>query len=326
MNFSGGGGKNTSTVMKRFSGNRMLLHIAAALLFASCTAPRTVYHSGKVTPKGQVRAGADVIANFPSATANSIAGNIKDIVNTVKDLDSVNFDNHKEELNEITKSILAYTLDPISAGYDFHIRYGVIERLDIGYKLAGSTSVFDARYQFLGSTGTPDSPGDNSKGFSGSFGIQYSGKSYSLPSFFGLADLDDILGFEMKRKDIFIPVAFSYPFGEEEMYGNVSFGVAYGHTFLSYAITPEKIYEYTQNNVPQLIKPVNEKKSYSSYGGFINIRGGYKYVYVIGSLGIYHQNYGSYTLLKGYTASLKGITVVPSLGLQVNLGGSKKKG
>lgn len=305
----------------------MLLPIAigtaAALSLASCMAPRTVYHSGKVTPKGQVRVGADVTANIPSATTKAIIDNVDGLITTLASLDSIKFENNQEALNNVSKSVLAYTLDPIGAGYDFHLRFGVVERVDVGYKLAGSTHVFDARYQFLGSTGTPDNPGDNPKGFSGSVGIQYSGKSYGLPSFFG-ADLNEFLGFEMKRKDIFIPVAFSYPFGEEEMYGNISFGFAYGHTFLRYAITPEKVYEYTQNNIPQVVDPVDERKNYASYGGFINIKGGYKYVYLIGSLGIYHQNYGSYTLLKGYQAELKGVTVVPALGLQVNLGGNKK--
>ena len=311
--------------MKRSFNHGMLLGVAAAALsLASCTAPRTVYHSGKVTPKGQVRGGVDIVGNVPGATTRAIADNVTDLIQTFSNLDSINWNNNQDALNSVSKSVLAYTLDPIGAGYDIHLRVGVIERVDVGYKLAGGTHVFDARFQFLGSTGTPDNPGNDPEGWSGSAGIQYSGKSYDLPSFFG-ADLNDFLGFEMKRKDIFIPVAFSYPFGEEELYGNVSFGVAYGHTFLSYALSPEKIYEYTQNNVPQVIDPINEKKNYASYGGFINIKGGYKYAYVIGSLGIYHQNYGSYKLLKGYTADLKGITVVPSLGLQFNVGGGKKK-
>lgn len=310
--------------MKRCFAHRILLPAGAAAIFlASCTAPRTVYHSGKVTPKGQVRVGFDVTGNIPSATTKAIFDNIDGLVTALANMDSIKFENNEQALNDVSKSVLAYTLDPIGAGYDLHLRVGVIERVDVGYKLAGGAHVFDARYQFLGSTGTPDNPGDDPEGFSGSVGLQYSGKSYELPSFFS-ADINEFLGFEMKRKDIFVPVAFSYPFGEEELYGNVSFGLAYGHTFLSYSLTPEKIYEYTQNAVPQIIDPVNEKKNYSSYGGFINIKGGYKYAYVIGSLGIYYQDYGSYTLLKGYTAKLKGVTVVPSLGLQVNLGGNKK--
>ena len=309
--------------MDHFLSNRLLLPVTAAiLLVASCTAPRTVYHSGKVTPKGQVRGGFDVIGNFPSATTEALTDNINSVITTLANKDSIKFEENKEALNDISRSLLAYTLDPIGAGSDLHLRAGVIERIDVGYKLSAGTHVFDARYQFLGSTGTPDKPGENSKGLSGSAGIQYSGKSYELPSFFG-SDLNEFLGFEMKRKDIFIPVAFSIPFGEEETYGNLSFGVAYGHTFIRYSITPEKVYEYTQNNVPKVIDPVDEKKNYSSYGGFVNIRGGYKHVYIIGSLGIYYQNYGSYALLKGYSASLKGVTVVPSLGLQLNVGGDK---
>jgi hypothetical protein len=297
----------------------LLLPAAAGILFfASCAAPRTVYHSGKVTPEGQLVGGIDLTGNVATATVKEIFDNA-DLVEAFVTRDSVKYNNADSIIiDNMSRSVLAYTLDPVGTGYDIYLRYGIVKRLDVGYKLAGGTHVFDTRFQFLGSTGTPSDPGDDPKKLSGSIGLQFSTRSYELPSIFSLGDIQDLLGFEMKRTDFLVPLSFSVPFGDEESYGCLSFGMAYGHTLLKYKIDPTKIYEYTQNNVPQVIPAVDEKKSYSSFGGFINIKGGYKFVYLLGSLAIYHQNYGTFPMLKGKTVELKGTTFVPSIGLQLN--------
>ena len=109
--------------MKLCFSHRILLPVGAAVLFlASCTAPRTVYHSGKVTPRGQVRVGVDVTGNIPSATTSAILDNIDGLITTLASLDSIKFENNQEALNNVSKSVLAYTLDPIGAGYDLHLQ------------------------------------------------------------------------------------------------------------------------------------------------------------------------------------------------------------
>jgi hypothetical protein len=287
-------------------------------LFAtSCSAPRSIYISGKVTPKGQLTGGASMISNIATAPLKEIFNNAS-LVESLVTMDSISYNTDSAIIDNITRSVLAYALDPIGSGYDFYLRFGLVKKVDIGYKYTFSTHAFDARYQFLGSTGTASKPEADSKRMSGSIGLQYSSRSYELPSIFSLNSIQQIVGFKMSRKDFLVPLIFSLPFGEEEKYGSLGFGAIYGHTRLQYNINPSGIYEYSTANVPRLIDPVNEKTSYNSYGGFINVRVGYKSIYVMGSLSIYHQNYGRFPLLGGNYVELKGFTIVPALGVQLN--------
>jgi hypothetical protein len=179
-------------------------------------------------------------------------------------------------------------------------------------------------YQFLGTTGTPDDPGEP-KGMHGSIGFQYSGQNANLPSKVGLNKLSSLFNYELSRKDILVPVVFSIPIGPEETYGNFSFGVAYGHTFIKYGFNPSKqLVRYAGNEI-QKIPSFSRKQGYSSFGAFINGKIGYKYAYFLPALSLYYQNYGSYDLFGLQQSRFKGVTIIPSLGVQVNLGFDKKK-
>ena len=73
------------------------------------------------------------------------------------------------------------------------------------------------------------------------------------------------------------------------------------------------------------IPTVDERKSFMTYGLFVNGKFGYRYVFIQPALAIYYQNYGTYELLKldkdqpAPTASFKGATFVPSLGVQISI-------
>lgn len=297
-----------------------LLFVIAALAF-SCSAPRTITVSGKVTTPGNVVAGASYNASLPTATtklaADLITKNIDDVVNK----DTASFDANLERLN---KAMLAYAIDPITTGYDFYIRVGIVKRFELGYKLAGNAHTFYSQYQFLGSTGTipPDSDKDDEedeyfdlkKQFYASIGLQYSWQDYKLPNFLGT--LQNRLGYTFNRKDILVPLAFSISFGPEEKYGSVAAGLAYGYTLLNYTSLPDRI--TIENN--KLVTGLQNRKGYSSLGGFLNVKVGYKYVYLIPSLSIFYQNYGTYKLINGSSFRLRGATFVPAISLQVRIG------
>jgi hypothetical protein len=70
------------------------------------------------------------------------------------------------------------------------------------------------------------------------------------------------------------------------------------------------------------IPSFSHKQSYSSFGGFVNAKLGYKFAYFVPALSIYHQNYGTYNVF-GQQESYKGFTFIPSIGLQLNLGYGK---
>lgn len=302
---------------KKIPSSFFLLAVFSGLLFSSCSAPRTVLNSGKVTPHKTLRAGFDYSISIATQPIKSIVGNTKELVETLSAKDSIVFDDVIPTLN---KAVLAYALDPINTGYNFYGRYGLFRKVDIGYKYSGP-HVFDARYQFMGSTGTFDEPGE--KGAYGSIGIQYSSQKYELPDIKGLDKLQDILGLTFKRKDILVPIIFSNSFGTEEKYGAVSYGLAYAHTFVRYSMNPKNIYWVAgtagANIDKELIPSIDVKKNYPSFGTFFNLKLGYKYVYGLASFAMYYQKYGTYPLLGGETVKFKGFSFIPSAGIFFDL-------
>lgn len=284
----------------------------------SCTAPRTINVSGKTTPKGEVVAGASYNANLAGGTALLAKDIITQNIDDLKNKDTLRFDPSLERIN---KALVAYAVDPVSAGFDFYIRAGITERLEAGYKLAGKAHSLYAQYQFLGTTektgqksDNPDKISQQFPGLYGSVGLQFAWQGYSLPG--SLGDAQGLLGYSFKRRDILVPFIFSYSFGPGEKYGSLAFGAAYGYSFLKYSSLPTKI--VIENNRPVTGK--TNRSGYSSFGFFMNVKLGYKYIYAIPALSVFYQDYGDYELLNGKTFGFHGFTFVPSMSLQVRLG------
>ena len=300
--------------MKNLTRN-IRLPFLLALTVTSCMSPRNITNTGKVTPKGNFIAGADMSANIPTQTI----GAMKDIiVQTVDDLANHDTIFTGEELDKVNRAAIAYALDPLKSGVDYYFRYGIFKRVDIGFKYTGNCKAFDIQYQMFGSTGNIK---DKTKErLYGSIGIQYSAKKQELPSL--LSKLQDRLGYTFERKDILIPVIFSLSFGNEEEYGSFSFGFALSYSNIKYSATPSNIYNFDE----KAIMGIKHVRNYLSYGTFVSIKGGYRFVYIMPSIALYKQNYGNYQLLSGNSVHLKGWTVVPSIGLKFRIGkGTCKK-
>jgi hypothetical protein len=152
----------------------------------SCTSPRNMVASGKVTPQGAFKAGFNSSFNISTAPIAEIDDITRSAVKAIDNNDDSIF--YNETVASLTRGLMAYALDPVTPTTDFYVRYGLVERVDIGYKYASGAHVFDAMFQFLGSTGTPEHPGET-KGLHGSIGIQYSGQKSDLPSKVGLDKL-----------------------------------------------------------------------------------------------------------------------------------------
>lgn len=311
---------------QKLSVSMSLKHLCNALLLsavvlASCTSPRNITASGKVTPKGAFKAGFSSsfnIATAPLAEIDNVTRAAVDAIDSNRDSIFYN-----ESVAALSRGLLAYSLDPVTATSEFYLRYGLLDRVDVGYKYASGAHVFDAMYQFMGSTGTPDNPGEE-KGLHGSVGLQYSGQKSDLPSKVGLDKLSSVLNYELSRKDILIPLVFSTSFGPEETYGNFSFGVVYGHSFINYGFNPSKVLVRNAGDRLEKIPSFTRKHQYSSFGAFLNAKVGYKYAFFLPAISVYHQNYGSYNLFGLQQENYKGWTIIPSLGLQLNLGYNKK--
>lgn len=287
---------------------------AAALLFATaCTAPRAVTNSGKVTPHGQFKVGGDLVFNIGTRTLSELSGAVKDEVAAAAGKDTVNY---SQRFTRIQTAAIAYVLDPLQPSTAFYVRYGALPRVDVGYKYAFGAHAFDAMYQFLGATGTPENPQGQAGETYGSIGLQFATQRAKLPSIPFLDNVSNLLNFRATRRDLMVPLIFSTSLGREEEIGAVSYGVVYNHTFITYGFEPTKVYLPGTNDK---VDGLTAKNNFASFGAFVNGKFGFRYAYILPALALYYQNYGTYQLLNNTSTRLKGVTIIPSLGVQFRI-------
>ena len=290
------------------------LFAAFLLSGAACTAPRAIVATGKVTPQGEFRVAYNQGFNIATAPIGKAGSAVKDAASRIADKDTVGYN---KSLESLQAAAIAYLLDPVQPTADFSVRYGIVPHLDAGYKYAFGSHVFDAQYQFRGPVGTPENPGAEAASGTtyASVGVQFATQRASLPSLPFLTDINDVLNFRASRNDLLIPLIFSQSFGPEEEIGALSYGLVYGHSWVTYGFAPTNIY---QNN--QLLPALpTQSRNFSSFGGFANLKIGFRYAYLVPALSVFYQNYGDYALLNGASTSLSGFTFVPSLGVQVRI-------
>ena len=275
----------------------------------ACVAPRVISNSGKVTPKGNVVAGYHTSYNISTQAGVYVKDLLVDNIEGLAKKDSINFD---ESFENINKAAIAYQLDPISNGNEFYLKYGLVKRLDIGAKIAGNAKGLETQFQFLGPTGNVED--ETEEKLYGSIGLQFTTQSQSLPSV--LSYLQERLGYTFNRKDFLMPILFSYSLGNEEEFGAITGGIVANYSIVNYTTVPVNIF----NKDKVELTPQNYSQKYMSYGLFINAKLGYKYVYIVPSLSMFYQNYGKYQLLNGSSATFKGLTIVPGVGIKIRLG------
>lgn len=296
--------------------------VLLTFVFFGCSGSRSMLNSGKVLPKNQLRIGKNYTFNLSSAPiAQSVRGSYN-LGNSLSTKDTIYYD---QQIEHINAALLSYCLDPIGYNDELYFRYGLGNHMDMGFKSSGGAHAFDMMYQFLGSNANFI---DSDKGgYYGSFGLQYSWQNFRFLNYPMFDKVERIFGLEMSRKDITIPVIFSKSFGPEERTGCFSFGLIYSQSFIKYKITSKTVYAVSDAThlSPELLAPINAKVNYGSYGTFLNVKIGRRYVFFNFSLAAYYQNYGKYLLLGGNTRTLKGISIIPSYGVQFNILPKKKK-
>jgi hypothetical protein len=290
------------------------LAAASLLLATACSAPRAIIATGKVTPQGEFRVGYNQGFNLATAPLAKAGSAVKEAASQAASQQKVDY---TDATTQLQAAALAYILDPVQPTADLNIRYGIVPRLDAGFKYAFGSYVFDTQYQLLGPTGTPENPDRGAVNGTtyASIGLQFATQRAKLPSLPFLSDINSLLNFRATRNDLLVPLTFSQSFGPEEEIGAVSYGLVYAHSWVSYRFAPTKIYNGSVQ-VPEL--PL-QSRNFSSFGGFLNLKLGYRYVYVIPAVSVFYQNYGDYALLNGASTSLSGVTFVPSIGLQLRI-------
>ena len=297
---------------------------------SSCVAPRAITNTGKVTPKGNWIMATNQTYNIATAPAVKVASavdiNFDNLLNGSSDTISLAQSNAvSADWQKIGEALIANNFDPIGGGVDFGVRYGIANRFDVGFKKAGRAKAIDVQYQFLGSLGNVDDFSESATNkWYGSIGLQYSSQDLSLP--FWAKPLTSKLQYDFSRKDILVPLIFSYGLGNEESIGAISFGLSYNFTRMNYSTTP---FTYARiQDVNGVVTALNtaaitETKKISSFGAFANMKIGFRYIYFVPAVAVYYQNYGTLQNFIGESFQMKGLTVVPSLGLRLRLGKSK---
>jgi hypothetical protein len=297
---------------------------------SSCVAPRAITNSGKVTPKGNWVVATNQTYNIATAPAEKVASaldvNLDNLLTGAIDTFSIAESNVvSTDWQKVGEALMANNFDPIGGGFEFGVRYGIAERFDVGFKKTGRAKAIDVQYQFLGSLGNVDDFSESTADkWYGSIGLQYSSQDISLP--FWARPINSRLQYDFSRRDILVPLIFSYGLGNEESIGAISFGLAYNFTRMHYSTTPFT-YAYIQdaNGVVTALnsKAITETKNISSFGAFANMKIGFRYFYFVPAVAVYYQNYGTLQNFIGDSFQMKGLTVVPSLGLRLRLGKSK---
>lgn len=268
--------------------------------------------SPEATPKGDFRVGGTYDVNLPTQTSKALysglEGGIEHLYNRAFGSDTAKVPVTADSLNDLTRALIAYSVDPLGMVPSLFLRYGLWHRLDVGYRYAGGVHALDARVQFLG-------PTDGGPGWRGSIGAQYSSQDYELPSLFG--KLQKLLRYEFKRKDILVPVVFGKPFGADGRYGSFGIGGAYNAAMIEYDSQILQLVEKVDENTVRPFADLRGKRTVHSFGGFANTRLGYRRVYLLVSMAVYQQDYGTFPLFGGAETDLAGWTFAPSLGLEV---------
>jgi len=296
--------------------------LLTGFVIASCSAPRSILTSGKVLPKGQIRGGFNTTINISSASIERSVKSTSNLATALLEKDTIIF---SQQIANVNSAFMAYCLDPIGYNTEIYFRYGLGMRLDVGYRNTGGANAFDVMYQFMGSNKNCNE--SDQGGFYGSIGAQYSWQNYRFLSFAQFDKIQKLFGLDMSRQDITIPLVISKSFGPEERVGCFSFGVVYSRSFISYKITPKNIYaEQLLENIPrELLLPITGKTGFNALGTFINVKVGKKYVFFNCSLAAYYQHYGRYNMMGGSDILLKGISIIPSYGIQFNIFKKTKK-
>ncbi|RZK27293.1 MAG: hypothetical protein EOO57_23060, partial [Hymenobacter sp.] len=154
------------------------------LVATACTAPRSITTSGKVTPQGEFRVAYNQGFNVGTAPLDKAGSAVKSAASQLGN-QAANGEkvNNSDAVRGVQTAALAYLLDPVQPAADFSIRYGIVPRLDAGYKYAFGSHVFDAAYQLLGPTGSVENPERGAAGGTtyASVGLQYAIQRTGLP-------------------------------------------------------------------------------------------------------------------------------------------------
>ena len=296
--------------------NKLIL-AAMTSISVGCAGPKSLSNSGRVTPVGEIRMQAEMVNHTPFGTLENLGDGLMDAVSYLDQESELLFE-YDDSINTAASGAISYFVDPvIPIGSGFGIRYGLYDRIDVGYTNAMGTHVADIQYQLLGEPGQAARNGSGSGSpVYASLGLKFSTQSHGLPSFASLDSLDELLGFAVSRTDLQVPLTVSIPFGPDEKFGALSMSAVYNRTMMQLEFNPnDTIVELleAEQAVGELKTAIEHSATFDSYGASISVKGGYQYIYAGAGIGLHYSDYGTFPLFLDETIALSGITLVPNV-------------
>ena len=290
---------------------KTLLYFISIALLTSCGAPRNFNHSGRALDQGQVQVQLDNTINIPVTTLGKLSEYSTSALSSAAG-DTLHVDGAFEDF---ATAIMGYAYDPLGFYPGIGFKVGLGHNIDLGYTRASGVNIFDLKYQFykvhdLGGTGAYENELDASMGF------RFATQSYEMPSV--LSSLQELLGYQMDRKDYIWNMTVSRTFKKKQEYGFISGGLIIGRSSISYDWSLPGILEVYNDQLEQIVPMPRGEVAYTSYGAFVSTKIGYRWIYLLVSLSAYYQNYPDVELFGKTFSPGSGLSLVPSIGIQLN--------
>jgi hypothetical protein len=272
--------------------------VITASLSAGCAASLSATRRAHVVPKGKFEITAGYGINVPVGAIVTLVTEGKEAAKGIQYNDGKPTIDEKSAVSLATAAA-AILVEPPAPVAEFNLRYGLIDRMDVGLRYAGSTLRAEAFGQII----------DKPWGLSGGIGLARHTFDSSLLSLLG-----DLHIAEYKRTDL--DAALLY--GREWMLGAFYFGPKFMYSHYSgdgLLVKDNQIIVKRPDGTGEQVVALDLSHSFT-YGGLVGGRLGYKYVFFTAELGIYGSTFKPVVL--GQRKDLGGLIVYPSFGVVVN--------
>jgi hypothetical protein len=274
--------------MRIFSLNLVLILSAFAL---SCATPASTLQTGKTPPRGKLEMNSGIGLNLASGFFSGAydAGLV-----SAEKIDSGTADLSDEETRDLVSAAFSGVIFAPAPIWQVGLRYGILDRWDVGLAYATSGILVDSRFQIL----------DEERGgpFDMAIGVQYLRKTVNVPVPGILKDVLDIE--DIKRNDVDVSLISSRQINKYFLFYG---GPKFIYTFMQADIL-EKISAATDSTI-------TTSENMWSAGGVLGMGLGYEYAYVMLEANVLYYKYEPKIL--DVDTNLSGVNVYPAVGLHV---------
>lgn len=275
--------------------NLVLFFVVAATSLAGCASPMSTLQTARTTPKGSVDAYIGMGANVSTSLIGSLSDLGKDASDKAKgQIDQGQTPNLTQEDREnIIGAAISYGLFGPAPVAEFGLRYGLLDRWDVGAAYTSAGFKLETKFMFLS---------QREDGLDLSLGVAGQRQTYEPPVPGFLKDLFQLE--DIKRTNIAFHLLAGQHFGRGAfVYGGPK--VVYTNLELGFI---EQISDATENSIV-----VDD--SFIMAGGVVGGGLGWKYVFFMLELNALYYNYES-TILETPVA-VSGIDFYPAVALRV---------